>query len=311
MPRVVPSEVCRFIASISVIVLLTTHSPALAQQKTTPASPNSQAQLEDRVKELETRLSAAEQKAASATMEKDYITRVQKQYETYYEKAFNTQVATLSIIALFITIVFGLAARFGFAIFDRNIQLKLTEASTHLRTEFNQQLRTELDALRASNAAQLKELEAALTKRIGEKEQDLKARSDYQYQLAQGLAAGADGRNYDARSHFRWALATYKSSKHRQLFEKDDGAVAAQNIFVALEREDKANFEKNAKKELADKLYNDLEDELAKAALTLRWLIPLLNERKLAPSPRVAAEPKTGAVEPNDRPPVPTPKDDK
>src|SRR6266700_1024625 len=254
MPRVVPSEVCRFIASISVIVLLTTHSPALAQQKTAPPSPNSQAQLEDRVKELETRLSAAEQKAASATMEKDYI----------------TQVTTLSIIALFITIVFGLAARLGFAIFDRNIQLKLTEASTQLRTEFNQQLRTELDALRASNAAQLKELEAALTKRIGEKEQDLKARSDYQYQLAQGLAAGADGRNYDARSHFRWALATYKSSKHRQLFEKDDGAVAAQNIFVALEREDKANFEKNAKKELADKLYNDLEDELAKAALTLR-----------------------------------------
>ncbi len=111
MPRVVPSEVCRFIASISVIVLLTTHSPALAQQKTAPPSPNSQAQLEDRVKELETRLSAAEQKAASATMEKDYITRVQKQYETYYEKAFNTQVTTLSIIALFITIVFGLTHR--------------------------------------------------------------------------------------------------------------------------------------------------------------------------------------------------------
>jgi hypothetical protein len=32
------------------------------------------------VKELETRLNAAEQKAASAAMEKDYITRVQKQY---------------------------------------------------------------------------------------------------------------------------------------------------------------------------------------------------------------------------------------
>src|SRR6266568_3041934 len=163
MPRVVPSEVCRFIASISVIVLPTTHSPALAQQKTATPAPNSQAQLEDRVKELETRLSAAEQKAASAAMEKDYITRIQKQYEAYYEKAFNTQVTIVSTLALFITIVLAIAAKFGFDTFDRRIDTALTEASAQLRTEFNQQLRTELDALRASNAERISGLEAALT----------------------------------------------------------------------------------------------------------------------------------------------------
>jgi hypothetical protein len=80
MSRVAPSQVRRFIASIPVIVLLTLVFPALAQQKPAPPSPRPQTQLEDRVKELETRLNAAEQKAASAAMEKDYITRVQKQY---------------------------------------------------------------------------------------------------------------------------------------------------------------------------------------------------------------------------------------
>ena len=74
MPRVVPSEVRRFIGSIPVIVLLTLFSSALAQQKPAAPSSHSQAQLEDRVKELETRLSATEKKAASAaTQTKDWI----------------------------------------------------------------------------------------------------------------------------------------------------------------------------------------------------------------------------------------------
>src|SRR6266581_3405135 len=203
MPRVVPSEVCRFIASISVIVLLTAHSPAQAQQKTAPPSPNSQAQLEDRVKELETRLSAAEQKAASAAMEKDYITRVQKQYETYYEKAFNTQVWTLSILGLILTAVFFLAGRIGFAVFDRRIDSALREASTQLRTEFAQLLGKETQALREANSAQLKTLEDGLTKRITEQVQDLKTRSSFEIQFVQGLAAAADKRYADARNSFR------------------------------------------------------------------------------------------------------------
>src|SRR5467141_846952 len=109
MSRIVPSQVRRFIASIPVIVLLTPLSPALAQQKPASPSPHSQAQLEDRVKELETRLNAAEQKAASAALEKDYITRVQKQYETYYEKAFNTQGWILTILGIILTTLFFLA----------------------------------------------------------------------------------------------------------------------------------------------------------------------------------------------------------
>jgi hypothetical protein len=279
MPRALPSQVFRFIASISVIVLLTPLSPALPQQKPAPPSPHSQTQ-EDRVKELETRLNAAEQKAASAAMEKDYIIRIQRQYETYYEKAFNTQVTIVSVLALFITIVLAVAARFGFQTFDRRIDTALRETSAQLRTEFNQQLRAELEILRQQNSAQLKALEDGLTKRITEQQQDLKTQSRYQFDFAQGLAAGADDRFADARAAFRRAVNQYKSGKARQLIPIRAAATALRNIFVQFPKEDEANSAENAKKELADEFYNDLGDELALAAASLTWLQPLLKERK-------------------------------
>lgn len=263
----------------AVICLLPFFS-AEALQKSTPPPKPSQAELEDRVKELEDRQSAAEQKAASAAMEKDYITRVQKQYEAYYEKAFNTQVWILSILGLILTTLFFLAGRFGFGIFDRRIEMALREASAQLRTEFTQMLVKESQALREGNAAQIKELDSTLAARIGDLEKDLKTRSDFQFQFAQGLAAGADERYANARTNFRFALETYKSGKPRQLFEKKSGALTTHNIFVTLKKEDETNFEENAKKELADELYNDLEDELALAAVDLTWLAPLLKERK-------------------------------
>jgi hypothetical protein len=49
-----------------------------------------------------------------------------------------------------------------------------------------------------------------------------------------------------------------------------------------INKKDEANFEKNARKELEDQLYNNLEDELASAALTFDELVPLLRERKAA-----------------------------
>src|SRR5260370_15070888 len=69
MSRLLPSQVLRFTASIPVIVLLTARSPALAQQKPAQPTPHSQTQLEEHVKELEKRLDAADQKAASAAKE--------------------------------------------------------------------------------------------------------------------------------------------------------------------------------------------------------------------------------------------------
>lgn len=139
------------------------------------------------MKELEKRLDATDQKAASAAMEKDYITRVQKEYEAYYEKAYNTQVWILSILGLILTTLFFLAGRIGFSVFDRRIDSALREASAQLRTEFTQLLEKETKALRESNAAQIKELDSTLAARIGDLEKDLKARSTFQFRFAQAL----------------------------------------------------------------------------------------------------------------------------
>ena len=77
-------------------------SPALRSEqpqasRTTP---------EDRLKKLEERADAAEKAASSAVMEKDYITRTQKQYESYYQEAFNAQMWTLGIMGLLLAGVY-------------------------------------------------------------------------------------------------------------------------------------------------------------------------------------------------------------
>src|SRR5258708_29410045 len=64
MPPVLRSQVRRLLASVPVILLLTALSPALAQQKPAAPSPRSQAQLEDRVKQLERPGNDAAQKPA-------------------------------------------------------------------------------------------------------------------------------------------------------------------------------------------------------------------------------------------------------
>src|SRR5260370_13199155 len=65
MPRIVPTQFLRFIVSIPVIALLAAHCPAVARQKS--ARPPAQRQLEERVKELEKRLTDSQQKAESVT----------------------------------------------------------------------------------------------------------------------------------------------------------------------------------------------------------------------------------------------------
>jgi hypothetical protein len=295
MPRILPSQVCRYIASIPVIALLTTLSAALAQQKPAPPSRPSQAQLEDRVKDLEARLTAAEQKADKAAMEKEYILRTQNHYEAYYKEVLSTQThilwtigITATLLSITLTAVFFIAGRFGFNIFDRRIEQSLKEVSAQLRTEFAERLANETNALQEAHASELKTLEEGLTKRITQQEEDLKTRTDFQNYFAQGLAMVAAGRPSDARVQFHRAMVSYKSGKPRQVISKNSGIQAVRNHFIQFFREDKAKYVEKAKQELADQFYNDLGDELAQAALTLDWLTPLLNERK--PAAAAAAE---------------------
>jgi hypothetical protein len=272
MLRTLPSQVLRLIATISMIAILTAHPTTAAPQKAAPSSPQSQAQLEERVKELEKRLDAAEQKAASAAMEKDYITRVQKQYETYYKEVLSTQTWTIGIFGLVLTALLIGASIFSFNVFDSRTKSAIGAALTEVENR---------------NASQLKTLEDGLTKRISQQEEDLKNRSSFQFGFAQGMAVSADKRYAEARRSFRRALEIYKLGKARQLIPRSSGVNAVRNVFVQLYNEDHANFTENARLELADPLYSDLEEELALAvgssagaSAALGELGELLRERK-------------------------------
>jgi|SRR5277367_5174504 len=244
-----------------------------AAQKPTPPSLSAQDKLKEQVDVLDSRMKAAEEKTDLAALEKDYVERIQKQYEAYYEKAFNTQLAIVTIIGLFA----ALAGKFGV---DHIIQSKLSEAATQLRTEFALKLEERFQKLETSNAAQMKQLQEALEERIDGLKADVKIRSDFQFQFAQALASDADERYPDGRSSYRLAITVYKRTRTRELLTKKAASIALQNLFFSFFEEDEPNHLENAKRELEDTLYDGLDEESALASLELQWLAPLVKERK-------------------------------
>lgn len=246
-----------------------------AQQPQKAAHPTQ----EDRIKKLEDRADAAEKAAAGAAMEKDYILRTQKLYESYYARTLNTQLWTLGILALLLTGVFVLVARFSLNLFEQRTKLATTDATAQLRNEYARILAKEVQKLWDSNAADSKKLKEALTAQTAELVQNVKDRSDFQIQFVQGLAAAAEERLDDAVVSFRQALAAYKGCKSRNLIETKIGAGSVRYIFESLRKKHGENYAEKAREELADSLYNDLGEELALAALQSAWLTPLIKER--------------------------------
>jgi len=163
-----------------------------------------------------------------------------------------------------------------------------------MRNEYARALAKDVQKLWDSNAADVKKLKETLTTQFAELERNLKDRSDFQMQFVQALAEGLDERQGDSLLTFRNALRTYKSGKPRNLIEAKVGATTARSIFESLRRKHEENYLDKAREELADSLYNDLEEELALAALQSPWLTPLINERSPAlpelPAPEPAAE---------------------
>jgi hypothetical protein len=263
-------------------------SPSLRSEQPQKASHPTQ---EDRLKKLEERADAAEKAASSAVMERDYITRTQKQYESYYQKVLNTQIWTLVIMGLILTGVFVLVARFSLKMIEEQTKTATAGATVQMRNEYARALAKEVQKLWDSNAADIKKLKEALTAQFAELEQNLKDRSDFQMQFVQALAEGLDERQGDSLLEFRNALRTYKSGKLRHLIEAKLGATAVRSIFESLRRKHEENYVDKAREELADSLYNGLEAELALAALQSPWLTPLVNERRPAPPEPSAPEP--------------------
>jgi multidrug efflux pump subunit AcrB len=266
-------------------------SPALRSEQPQKASRSIQ---EDRLKKLEERADAAEKAASSAMMEKDYITRTQKQYESYYQKVLNTQMWTLGIMGLILTGVFVLVARFSLKMIDEQTKTATAGATVQMRNEYARALAKEVQKLWDSNATDVKKLKETLAAQFAELERNLKDRSDFQMQFVLALSEGLEESQGDSLLTFRNALRTYKSGKPRNLIEAKVGATTARSIFESLRRKHRENYVDKAREELADSLYNDLEEELALAALKSPWLTPLINERR---SPALPEPPALPAAE--------------
>ena len=268
---------------------LTFFSPALRSEQPQKSSPHPA--QEDRIKKLEDRADAAEKAAAAATMEKDYITRTQKLYESYYQRTLNTQLWALGIVSLLLTAVFILVARFSLNLFEQRTKLATTDSTAQLRNEYARIMAKDIQKLWDSNAADNRKLKEALTAQTTELEHNLKDRSDFQLQFVQGLAGAAEERLDDSLAAFRLALTAYKSGKPRNLIETKLGVTTVRYIFESLRKKHGENCEGKAREELADALYSDLEEELALAALQSPWLTPLINERNPAPPEPPVPEP--------------------
>jgi len=279
-------------------------SPALRSEQPQKAS---RATPEDRLKKLEERADAAEKAANTAVMEKDYITRTQKQYESYYQKVLSTQMWTLGILGVILTGVFVLVARFSLKMIDEQTKTATAGVAVQMRNEYARALAKEVQKLWDTNATDVKKLKETLTTQFVELERNLKDRSNFQMQFVQALAEGLDERQGDSLLTFRNALRTYKSCRPRNLIEAKVGATTARSIFESLRRKHGENYLDKAREELADSLYNDLEEELALAALQTPWLTPLINERSPAlpepPAPEPAAEERPITAIPETNPP--------
>ena len=277
---------------VALVATLAFLSPAVRSEQPQKAPRLTQ---EDRIKRLEERADAAEKAASSAAMEKDYITRTQKQYESYYQKAFNTQIWALAIMGLTLTGVFVLVARFSLNMIDERTKTATAGATVQMRNEYARTLAKEAQKLWDSNAADIKKLNEALTAQIAKLDQDLKERSDFQIEFVQGLAAGVASRDGDSAATFRSALSTYRLGKPRDLIETKVGATTVRHVFELLRKTHAENYVEEARQELADPLYDDLREELALAALQSPWLTPLINERRPAIPEPSASEPAAEA----------------
>jgi len=291
------NTICQRIVVLAVALAFL--SPALRSEQSQKASHLTQ---EDRIKRLEERADTAEKTASAAATEREFIARTQKVYESFYDKAFNAQLWTLTIAGLFMIVVFGLVARYALNLFEQRTKLATADATTQMRNEYARILAKEVQKLFDSNAADTRKRKEALTEQIVELEQKLKDRSDFQIQFVQGLAAETEECHDGSVAMFRQALRAYKAGKPRNVMETEVGGTTVKFLFESLRKTHGDKYVEKAHKELTDPLYNGLDEELALAALHIPWLKTLIKERIPAtpepPAPEAAAKPRPAATPP-------------
>jgi hypothetical protein len=255
-----------------------------AAQKPAPAQPTEQQKLKERVDGLESQLKEAQAKADRASIEKDYIERVEKDTKEFYSQAFNSQMWTLGIMGIILAAVFGLTARFGLNLFDRRMQDALRDASTKLREEFTKKLTDELQDLEKSNIDQMARLEESLQKRIAQLSSDLDIRSNFQNEHAYAYSAAMGSLWPSAADGFRRALTIYKEQQARQLIPKAAAACTICQLLECISASELDKFPENAAKELATPLFSGLDPERALAATLGPKYAPFLTKSPQRPT---------------------------
>lgn len=264
---------------LAVIIAYVWPVASLAQDRAKAPPPTVQ-ELSERITALEADLKAAEQRADRTALDTEYTQRIQKQYESYYEKAFNTQIWILTIFILILTVLLGFTARFGLTIFDRQIDNALRETSTQLRSDFTRALEKEMNALSEASTKQTSALEVKFAELVKEQEKDLKILSRFNFQFSQGLAFALASRHTDAVHHFHNALESYVRGKARGLFPDNKQVGFVANIFRNVWRQHEQDGEEESKKAIDSELrsgrYAGLVTELESAAAKLPPLADLL-----------------------------------
>ena len=262
-----------------ILAILMTASLTTAQ-KPTPLQPAERPKPRQPSEDVESRLKAAEDKADRALMEKDYIERIQKEATDYYDKAFETQLKYLQGLIILVAAVPVLIGLLGLRVIDRTVEHAVANATT----KFGRKLTSELQNLEKSSATLIEQLQS-----------DVKVVSDFEFHYVRGMAALAAGRTAESTPLLRRALANYKSGRARRLFDIEAGTRTIRNLFVSIRQKDPAAADVNARLELADPFYKDLDDELNEAARTVDYIKgPMQARNAAAPlTPEEEAAPRT------------------
>ncbi|MGC1686994.1 MAG: hypothetical protein WA734_15310 [Candidatus Acidiferrales bacterium] len=236
-----------------------------------PAAPAPQDAQQERIAKLESRIKALEERneQAAGFHDTDYILKIQKQYETYYEKAFQTEKDTISTLGLIYTaisasiaailaLILAIAGRFTLTVFEEKVENAIRKATADLEAKFTNRMTQERTTMLEANQKQLSDTTAELTKRMDTLISNVRQRSLFDMHFAQGLTF-AHAKNYSvAITEFRGAVRTYLESEEG-LVTKSNCALALSNLFKTLRASDRDKFEANAAIELEEDIFTKLK----------------------------------------------------
>ena len=309
-------------------------SAAQGQKAADPATAPPAAQP-DRLAALEARVSTMDERCEQAYHDTEYVKQMQAGVEAYYEKAFNTQVLTLSIFGLLITVILGLASMFGFGVFDKKIDMEIEKANAKQNTIFEQRLRETTSKLHDDNqsavaaAGQIQEktfeqrlqiqektfdqrlrdqvakLQDENAKKLAETVEGMQQRVQFNSSFVKGIAFAGLQQNEDAVESFREAVDSYLRNTAGGV-TKEECAVAIKNTFVGIYRQDKDKFKETARLELKSGRLSGLTEEIALAAAEFPPLADAMKPDP-PPAPETPPTPEAQTTPPAPEPP-PSPK---